>query len=107
MRFKEHTLEHLLYGVLHYADAMEGENVIEFGDEHADKFYQVLEGEVAVWVPQPKAFNGSPAQLVIFLIKNYDSVCWKKMKYGELVQDFLLKSLSRLKVSIFAYTSFN
>ena len=70
--FRELNIDHLLFGVLHYGEGAQDEHVITFGEELGDKFYQLLEGEVAVWVPEPILFTGPlalvPENLAYYLI---------------------------------------
>ena len=108
--FREQSLEHLLFGTLHYEEQPEGKMVIEYGDEAADKFYHMLGGEVSVWIPKPYYFKGIEANghdLTLFLLRNYDHICWRNMPSGAKTQDYLLQTLVRLKVNVFALTRFD
>lgn len=67
--------------------------VIKYGDEAADKFYHMLSGEVSVWIPKPYFFKGIEANghdLSLFLLRNYDNVCWRNLPNGAKTQDYLL-----------------
>ena len=49
--FKEMKLDHLLYGGLFYEEMLSGQTVFHYGDEPAEKFYQILDGEVSIQIP--------------------------------------------------------
>ena len=83
-----------MFEVLLYEEAAEGDTIIHFGDEVADKFYHILDGEVSVLVPQPKTFqtaNITGENLAYFFIQRYEDICWTKMKNGGKVKSFILQ----------------
>ena len=63
--------------------------MFEKGEKSGKKLYCLLEGEVDIKVSVLKTFAEmvtQPDELVDFLIKNFEDICWQEMTNGKLIK---------------------
>ena len=70
------------------------ETVIKFGDR-GSLFYILLEGQVEIKIPNPVEIEVNPDDFILFCLRFYEDIYWKRTLNGPRIAKELIKELEK------------